>query len=386
MSAAMDIGALDAGTVVLAAGGTGGHVMPAQALAAELRRRGRKVAVMTDARGERFRAGFGDVPFAVLPAGTFAGRGAMARMRAVRDILRGTWQARRLLKTWGAVAVVGFGGYPSLPPLLAALSRGVPTCLHEQNAVLGRVNRVLAPRLSALALSFPATRWVPKGDRARAVFTGNPVRPEIVAIAAKPYSPPGDDGLFRLLVLGGSLGAKVMSEVVPAALTMLPPALKSRLQVTQQAREDEAVAVSALYAREGIAAELAPFFADVPERLDFAHLVIARAGASTVAELAAAGRPSILVPLPNAADDHQTVNAAALVDAGAAFAMAQPEFTPKELAKLVQRLALWPEKLTEAARAARAQARVDAAARLADLVEGLRPKRMIKQKSERVAA
>ena len=379
-------GALDSGTIVLAAGGTGGHVMPAQALAAELRRRGRRVAVMTDARGERFRSGFGDVPFVVLPAGTFAGRSPMARIRAVIDILRGTWEARRLMKRWGACAVVGFGGYPSLPPLLAALSRRIPTCLHEQNAVLGRVNRVLAPCLSALALSFTATRWVRDADKARAVCTGNPVRPEIVAIAAKPYVPPTDEGIFRILVLGGSLGAKVMSDVVPAALSMLPPALKSRIQVTQQAREDEAVAVSALYAAQGIAAELAAFFPDVPERLDWCHLVIARAGASTVAELAAAGRPSILVPLPSAADDHQTVNAAALVDVGAAFAMAQKDFTPKELAKLVQRLALAPARLAEAAQAARGQARVDAAARLADLVETMKPGRMITRKSERVAA
>lgn len=373
------------GVIVLAAGGTGGHVMPAQALAAELRRRGRMVAVMTDVRGEKYRAGFGDVPFAVIPAGTFAGRGPLARLRAVLDILRGTIAARRLLKRWDAVAVVGFGGYPTLPPMLAAVSRRLPTCLHEQNAVLGRVNRVMAPRLSALAVSFARTLGLSPRDAARAVFTGNPVRPEIVAIAAKPYAEPAADGLFRLLVLGGSLGARVMSEVVPAALALLPPALKVRLQVTQQARDEEAVEVAARYRAEGIAAELAPFFADVPSRLDWAHLVIARAGASTVAELAAAGRPSILVPLPSAADDHQTVNAAALVDAGAAFAVAQGDFTPAELAKRLQRLVTVPSRLTEAAQAARGQARIDAAERLADLVEGL-CRDSTKSLSERVAA
>ncbi|PWR18096.1 undecaprenyldiphospho-muramoylpentapeptide beta-N-acetylglucosaminyltransferase [Zavarzinia compransoris] len=360
--------------------------MPAQALAAELRRRGRRVAVMTDVRGERFRAGFGDVPFAVLPAATFAGRGPLAKLRAIADIVRGIFRARRLLKDWGAVSVVGFGGYPSLPPLVAAVTLRLPTCLHEQNAVLGRVNRVMAPRLTALALSFAATRGLADKDRARAVCTGNPVRPEIVAIAAKPYAEPTETGLFRLLVLGGSLGAKVMSEVVPAALALLPPALKSRLQVTQQAREDEARAVAGIYEAEGIAADLAPFFNDVPERLDWAHLVIARAGASTVAELAAAGRPSILVPLPSAADDHQTVNAAALAEAGAAFAVPQPDFTPQDLAKRLQRLAMVPARLAEAAQAARGQAKVDAAARLADLVESLKPHSMISRHSERVAA
>ncbi|PWR24825.1 undecaprenyldiphospho-muramoylpentapeptide beta-N-acetylglucosaminyltransferase [Zavarzinia aquatilis] len=359
--------------------------MPAQALAAELRRRGRRVAVMTDVRGEKFRAGFGDVPFAVLPAGTFAGRSPLAKLRAVVDILRGTLAARRLLKRWGAVAVVGFGGYPTLPPMLAAVSRRVPTCLHEQNAVLGRVNRLMAPRLSALAISFAKTLGLSARDAARAVFTGNPVRPEIVAIAAKPYAEPAADGLFRLLVLGGSLGARVMSEVVPAALALLPPALKSRLQVTQQARDEEAVEVAARYRAEGIAAELAPFFTDVPSRLDWAHLVIARAGASTVAELAAAGRPSILVPLPSAADDHQTVNAAALVDAGAAFAVTQADFTPAELAKRLQRLVTVPSRLADAAQAARGQARIDAAERLADLVEGL-CRDPLKSLSERVAA
>ncbi len=373
-----------AGTFVLAAGGTGGHVMPAQALAAELRRRGHAVAVMTDVRGAKFRAGFGDAPFAVLPAGTFAGRSPMARLRAVADILRGVLQARRLLKQWNAAVVVGFGGYPSLPPMLAALSRRVPTCLHEQNAVLGRVNRLIAPRLSALAVSFAATRGLGSRDKARAVVTGNPVRPEILGIA--PYAAPSEDGPFRLLVLGGSLGARIMSEVVPAALALLPPALKSRLQVTQQARDEEAGPVAAAYEAEGIAAELAPFFADVPAKLDQAHLVIARAGASTVAELAAAGRPSILVPLPSAADDHQTVNAAALADAGAAFSVPQREFTPAELAKRLQRLALAPARLAEAAVAARGQARVDAASRLADLVEALAAAPRRGRIAERVAA
>lgn len=362
---------MSGGVIVLAAGGTGGHVMPAQALAAELKRRGRAVAVMTDVRGERFRAGFGDVPFVVLPAGTFAGRGPLAKLKAAWNIVAGTLKARRQLRAWGATAVVGFGGYPSLPPMLAALACRLPTCLHEQNAVMGRVNRLVAPRLSALATSFAVTRGMAQRDLARAVFTGNPVRPEIVTATSIPYAPPADNGIVRLLVLGGSLGAKVMSEIVPSALSLLPPALKSRLQVTQQTRDDETQAVSQAYSREGIAADLAPFFADVPERLGWAHLVIARAGASTVAELAAAGRPSILVPLPIAADDHQTVNAAALVDAGAAWAVPQPEFTPAELAKRLQKLVMVPSRLAQAAQAARGVARIDAAARLADLVEGL---------------
>ncbi len=358
-------------TIVLAAGGTGGHVMPAQALAAALARRGVIVKVLSDVRGQRFRGGFGAAGFEVLPAGTFAGRGPLGRLRALFDIARGTLRARRLLRLWRPGVVVGFGGYPSLAPMIAALTLGLPTCLHEQNAVLGRVNRLIAPRMSALGLSFPETRSLAKRDAERAVVTGNPVRPDIVAVALRPYAGPSEDGPFRLLVLGGSLGATVMSEVVPRALAMLPRALKDRLQVSQQARAGEIEAVRARYLAEGIAADVAVFFDDVPERLGWAHLVIARAGASTVAELAVAGRPAILVPLPIAAEDHQTVNALALDQRGGAWAVAQPDFTPAELAKRLQKLVTVPARLVAAANAARSLARVDAADRLADLVLAL---------------
>lgn len=359
------------GTIVLAAGGTGGHIMPAQALAAALSRRGIAVKVLSDARGQRFRGGFGEAVFEVLPAGTFAGRGPLGRAKALFDIIRGILRARRLLRRWQPRVVVGFGGYPSLAPMIAAVTLRLPTCLHEQNAVLGRVNRLLAPYMSALGLSFPETAALAKRAAERAVVTGNPVRPEIVTIALRPYGGPHEDGPFRLLVLGGSLGATVMSEVVPRALAMLPPALKARLQVSQQARDGELAAVRARYQAEGIAADVAAFFDDVPERLGWAHLVIARAGASTVAELAVAGRPAILVPLPIAADDHQTVNARALDQRGGAWAIAQPDFTPAELAKRLQKLVTVPARLVAAADAARGLARVDAADRLADLVLAL---------------
>ena len=358
--------------VVIASGGTGGHLFPAEALAAELVARGRRVALMTDARSRALDSPmFAGRERFVLPGAGIAGRGAVRAARAVLALAVGTVRARAILGGLDAAAVVGFGGYPSVAPVLGArmLRDRPPVVLHEQNAVLGRANRFLARHAGRLALSFPDTALVPAGMAS--VVTGNPVRPAIAALAGAGYAPPDAAGALRVLVLGGSLGARVFADVVPAALAALPPELRARLAVVQQCRAEDLARVQAAYAVAGIVADLAPFFADVATRLAAAHLVISRAGASSVAELAVAGRPAILVPLPGAIDDHQSANARALVAAGAAEAIAQAAFTPARLAVTV---AAWlgdPARLTAAAAVTAGVARVDAAARLADLVESI---------------
>lgn len=354
--------------IVVAAGGTGGHFFPAEALASELLRRGHRIVLMTDARS----GGLSSPVFAgherfVLSGAGIAGRGVLRSISALVGLVRGITQARRVFNRIGAAAVVGFGGYPCVPPVLGAMFAGhrIGVVLHEQNAVMGRANRFLAPRAHVLALSVAGTRLVPANLPQD--VTGNPVRPEIGALAQAAYEAPADR--INLLVLGGSLGARVFSDVVPPALAALPEALRGRLSVVQQCRTEDLERVRAAYDQAGIAAELSAFFPDVAVRLSAAHLVIARAGASTVAELAVAGRPAILVPLPGAIDDHQTANAAALADAGGAWVMPQPNFTPGALAERLSALLVDPAALAAAAAAARTQGRPDAAARLADLVE-----------------
>ncbi len=356
--------------IVIAAGGTGGHFFPAEALAAELIARGRRVVLLTDARS----GGLNSPMFAkrethVLPGAGIAGRGLVRGAKAIFSLAAGVLRARSLLSKLNAGAVVGFGGYPCVPPVLATrfLRHKPAVILQEQNAVLGRANRFLSGRADRLALGFAATQRVPAG--ARTEVTGNPVRPAIAALANAGYAAP--DGNIHLLVLGGSLGARVFSDVVPAALLALPNGLRARLSVTQQCRQEDLDRVRAAYVEAGIVAELAPFFSDVADRLRDAHLVIARAGASTVAELAVAGRPSILVPLPGAIDDHQTGNARALADAGGAWVMPQPTFTPTALTEKLTELLNNPAALAAAAAGARTQGRPNAAARLADLVEAL---------------
>ena len=356
--------------IVIAAGGTGGHFFPAEALAAALIARGRRIALMTDARS----GGLNSTVFAgretyTLSGAGIAGRGTVKAARAGILLAAGVFQARVILGRIGAAAVVGFGGYPTVAPVLAAkLMKHRPALiLHEQNAVLGRANRFLSPRADMLALSFEHTGRVP--ETATTQFTGNPVRPAIAAVANQPYPPAGTD--LHLLVLGGSLGARVFSDIVPAAVTALPEALRGRIRVTQQCRAEDIDRVRAAYLAAGIRAELSSFFPDVAQRLGSAHLVIARAGASTIAELAVVGRPSILVPLPSAIDDHQTANARALAAAGAAWPMPQPEFTPAALTAQLARLLADPAGLAAAAAAARTQASADAADRLATLVEQL---------------
>ena len=355
---------------VLAAGGTGGHMIPAHALGAELLRRGHHVALITDDRGARFPGLFEGVQTHILPAGRLDG-GVTRWISAGREIMQGRERAKRLYDSFLPTAVVGFGGYPALPALLAALSVKIPTVVHEQNAVLGRTNRFLARRVTAIATAYAEVERLKSRFEEKITLVGNPVREEIRLLRDMPYPTLLPDGIFRILVTGGSQGASVLSEVVPEALGLLPLTFRRRLQVTQQCRPEDIENVRGRYAALGIPADLSTYIADMPARLGWAHLVIARSGASTVAELTTVGRPAILIPYPSATDDHQTANAREMVRAGGARSIQQPHFTPIELAKQMQKLALDPVALTNAARCARNVGRPDAAERLADLVESL---------------
>jgi UDP-N-acetylglucosamine--N-acetylmuramyl-(pentapeptide) pyrophosphoryl-undecaprenol N-acetylglucosamine transferase len=356
---------------VLAAGGTGGHMVPAAALAAELTRRGHRVALVSDARGVRFPGLFDGIQTHVLPAGRFQAKRPLGWAPAVREMWRGRSMARELYRTFKPEAVVGFGGYPALPALLAAFAETIPTAVHEQNAVLGRVNRLVAGRVNAIATSYDPTERLAGKLVDKVYRVGNPVREAVLALRAKPFPLLEEDGIFRVLVTGGSQGASVLSDVVPDGLAMLPVTFRRRLQVTHQARIEDIDAARAKYAEHQIPADLATYLPDLPEQLAWAHLVIARAGASTLAELTAAGRPAILVPLPSATDDHQTVNAREMTAAGGARTIAQQKFTPVELAKQMQKLGLDPVALENAAARARGCGLPNAASDLADLVESL---------------
>jgi len=355
---------------LLAAGGTGGHMLPAYALAGELIARGHRVALVSDDRGLRIPGAPAELETHMLPAGRVAG-GPLGWLKAARAIRKGRRMATDLIREFDPAVVVGFGGYPSLPSLLAAGATKRPRVIHEQNAVLGRVNRLMAPRVDAVAVAYHNIQRFPAGHELKRHITGNPVREEVIAIRDDGFPPLPEDGIFRLLVVGGSLGATVLSEVVPAAIAMLPRALLDRLQVVQQCREDDIEAVRAKYAELGVAAECASYITDFPDRLRWAHLVIARAGASTVAELACAGRPAIFVPYPHAMDNHQTYNVVDLVEAGGAIAFQQPDFTASEVAKHIQRMALVPGAIEEAAERAASCGLPDATRDLADLVESL---------------
>jgi UDP-N-acetylglucosamine--N-acetylmuramyl-(pentapeptide) pyrophosphoryl-undecaprenol N-acetylglucosamine transferase len=353
---------------VLAAGGTGGHMIPAHALAAELVRRGHHVALITDERGARFPNLFEGVPVHILPAGRLAG-GPLGWLRAMRKISVGRAMARRLYESFTPSAVIGFGGYPAFPALSAAHRDGIATLIHEQNAVLGRVNRFLASRVDAIATAYEQVDRLAPKLRHKVQLVGNPVRQEIVALRDQSFPPLAPDGIFRVLVIGGSQGASILSQVVPAGLGLLPDHLRRRLQVTQQCRPEDIDTVRAQYGALGIPADLATYMSDIPERLAWSHLVIARAGASTVAELTVAGRPAILIPFAAATDDHQTANAREMVKAGGARMIQQKQFTPIELAKQMQKLALEPKALQLAAECAAMVGRPNAAGDLADLVE-----------------
>lgn len=356
--------------VALAAGGTGGHMFPAQALARELLSRGSEVALITDRRGSGFGAELPEVRTERINAGALAGGSLVKKLTSVGRLALGYLQARGSLRRLKADTVVGFGGYASVPTVLAGAHRGLRVVLHEQNAVLGRANRLLAPRAHAIASSFAEVKGLKDGDHHKVVFTGNPVRPAIAALGEAPYPRPEADSTLRLLVIGGSQGAEVFNTVVPAAVEALPEALRRRLAISQQVRGPAIDKVRSVYEAAGVTANLAGFFADMPERLGGAQMVIGRAGASTIAELAAAGRPAVLVPYPYAADDHQTANARAFAATGGGWVLPQAELTAGDLSVLLARVLADPAALQDAAAAAYGFGRAGAAGRLADLVCG----------------
>ncbi len=353
---------------VLAAGGTGGHLIPAFALAIELDRRGHHVALVTDERGAMIPGKPDFMPAHVLPAGRLA-KNPVALAKGLRAIWQGRAMALRLFESFQPSCVIGFGGYPALPALLAARAAKIPTVIHEQNAVLGRVNRFLSGRVDAIATAYGEVDQLDPKLWGKVHRVGNPVRPEVLALRGEAFPEFTEDSLFRVLVTGGSQGASILSEVVPDGLAMLPPALRHRLQVTQQCRPEDLEAVRARYATHEIPAELGTYFEDMQARLAGAHLFIGRAGASTIAELTAVGRPAILIPLPIATDDHQAANTREMVTAGGARAIRQTGFTPKELAKQIQVMAQHPQTLANAAHAAWNCGLPNAVSDLADLVE-----------------
>jgi UDP-N-acetylglucosamine--N-acetylmuramyl-(pentapeptide) pyrophosphoryl-undecaprenol N-acetylglucosamine transferase len=352
--------------VLLAAGGTGGHLFPAEALAAALAKRDVSVHLVTDHRATRYGGAFAEDNVHVISSATLRARNPVAVVRTVSALGAGVLQAWSLIGRLKPAAVIGFGGYPTIPPVLAATARRVPSLIHDANAVIGRANRLLAPRVTAIATTFPDVFRDALALAAKATLTGNPVRPAVVAAAATPY--PAASEPLRLLIFGGSQGARIMAEIVPPAIRRLDAGLRARLTVVQQAREEDLPRVREAYISLGVAAEVSPFFPDLPARMAASHLVVARSGASTVAELAAIGRPAILVPLPHALDQDQFANAGVLDAAGGAIRIVQDMFTPQRLADEIAALAQASQRLQTMAVAARSLGRLDAADRLAELV------------------
>ena len=356
------------GTILLAAGGTGGHLFPAEALAHELKARGWSVELVTDDRAGRYAGSFPADHVHAVRSATIGAKNPVALVKAFWRIWSGVREASALFQKIKPAAVVGFGGYPTLPPLYAATRRGLPTMVHEQNAVMGRANRALAGRVTAIAGGF----LVAGGSQAtKTVVTGNPVRPAIIEAARTPYAAPVADGEFRLLVFGGSQGAQFFSEAIPPAIAALSEAERRRLKVTQQARSEDEAAVRQAYAALGVAAEIAPFFNDMAARLAAAHLVISRSGASTVSEIGVVGRPALLVPYPYALDHDQAANAATLAAAGGAEVHAQSTLSTERLTALIGGLMRDPARLAAMAAAARSAGRPDATRLLADLTEAI---------------
>ena len=378
---------------VLAAGGTGGHLLPAFALATELERRGHHVALITDARGEAIPGRPDFLTTHVIPAGRF-GKNPLKWLSGAKAVWQGRSMALRLFESFQPSAVIGFGGYPAFPAIHASTSAGIPTVLHEQNAVLGRVNRFFAGKVQAIATAYPDVERLDAKHAGKVHLVGNPVRPEVLALREEDFPPLGEEGLFRVLVTGGSQGARILSEVVPDGLSMLPPALRQRLQVTQQCRAEDLDAVRDRYRAHDIPAELGTYFEDMASRLADCHLFIGRAGASTIAELTAVGRPAILLPLPIATDDHQAANTREMVKAGGARMIRQPDITvpdlsdkgeeanakrvaqaeafqklAKDISRQIKAIADKPDGLAKAAHAAWNCGRPKAVKDLADLVE-----------------
>lgn len=357
--------------ILLAAGGTGGHLFPAAALGQELKRRGYEVELATDERAEKYGVEFPARAIHRIPSATFGSRSPLAMAKTFARLFKGYLKARHLLSEIDPLAVIGFGGYPTLPPIMAARSLGIPTAIHEQNAVMGRANRLLSRFADRVALSFSPTKRLHRGAEGRAQVTGTPVRDTVLAYRDVPYVAPEPAGRLLLLVFGGSQGAHFFAEVMPQALLLMSSPFRWRLTIVQQVREEDLAELRETYKEAGIAAHLAPFFRDLPERIATAHLVIARAGASTVAELMAIGRPCLLVPLPHALDNDQLENASRLQDGGGGWCIRQSELTPERLARELERLSTSPELLADAAAKAKAMAPTEAVSKLADLAEEL---------------
>lgn len=352
--------------ILLAAGGTGGHLFPAEALSHALAAEGLQVALVTDERAVAYAQDFPAISIHTVPSATPSGRSPLALAGVGMKLMQGGIASLKLIRRLKPALVIGFGGYPTVPPVFAASLLGVPTMVHEQNSVIGRANRFLSSRVTTIATGFAAVGGLIKATASKCVHVGNPVRPAVIAAAQMPA--PVFSGHLNLLVFGGSQGARVMADIVPRAIERLSLEQRMKLSIVQQARGEDEVRVRNAYAALGIAAEIAPFFSDLPQRMAEAHLVIGRSGASTVAELAVIGRPSILVPLPGAIDQDQAANARALAATGAANMILQPDFTPERLADAIIAALNGPESLTEMANAAKSAGIPDAATRLAHLV------------------
>ncbi len=358
------------GGVVLAAGGTGGHIFPAEALAEHLVRAGQSVSLITDQRFAQYHGHFPSVNVYMIRAGGLKA-GLLNKIKAVMDVGIGVLQALLILRQLKPKVVVGFGGYPSFPTMYAASLLGIHTVIHEQNAVLGRANRILARKVDVIATSFEKVGLVPAPDQSKIIFTGNPVRSGVRALHEVPYPMLDADGVMRILVLGGSQGASIFSQIMPAAMAALPKNLRDRVRIDQQCRKDDVEATRAAYEALNMHVDIASFFTDIPARLAAAHLVISRSGASTVSELTVAGRPSILVPLPSSADNHQTANALAVDSAGGAWLMPQAGFTAAAVSARIESFLHLPESLANAARAAMSVGSLQATETLAKLVQQL---------------
>jgi UDP-N-acetylglucosamine--N-acetylmuramyl-(pentapeptide) pyrophosphoryl-undecaprenol N-acetylglucosamine transferase len=358
-------------TIVLAAGGTGGHLFPAQALAEELNRRGYETHLMTDSRVRDYGSEFPATRVYDVPSATINLRQPWKLPSHAWKLWQGYDISKTILLQLRPEVVVGFGGYPSFPPLMAAAQLKLPIILHEQNAVMGRANRVLAGRATIIASSFAAIANLNPALKSKVEFTGNPVRAQVLKFAGAPYDKPIAEKAFRLLVFGGSQGAQFFSEIMPQAVAELAGAIKRKLRITQQCRPEDVDTVKAKYEKLGVDHEVATFFTDLPKRMAAAHLVICRSGASTVAELSVIGRPAILVPLPHALDNDQLRNADSFASAGGGWLMRQEELTAEGLAATLTHLRFDETELADTARAALDQGRPDAAQRFADVVERL---------------
>lgn len=363
------------GIILLAAGGTGGHLFPAEALGHELKNRGWSVHLVTDKRAERFAGSFPADEIHVVPSATLGSKNPIAIARSMLTLWKGLRAARKLMARIRPAAVVGFGGYPTIPPLLASTGLGIPSLIHEQNAVMGRANKALANRVQAIAGGFLPD----DGGKfsAKTVITGNPVRPAVLAASNAPYKPSNGNDPFNLVVFGGSQGAQFFSGAIPTALALLSEGERARLHLTQQARPDDRQQVDSCLMKLKMSADVSPFFADMAERIASAHMVISRSGASTVSELAVIGRPALLVPYPYALDHDQAANAEALVKAGGAKVVPQAELSPDRLAKIISAAMNEPERMAQMASAARKVGHPNAAALLADLVIAIAAKQQI---------